>query len=684
MSRPKHHAGLASGAAKFLVAFAAALVPPEPMTVDQWAAEHRVVSAESGSPYPGLWDNDRAPYGIEIQECLSFSHPCHSVALKKSHQIAGTEFGLNLIGYAVDREPSPIIVVLPTLDEAKKYVKVKLQPTIDDTPALRHKVMERKSRDESGSTTSYKKFRGGYIQVTGANTSRGLQMISGRVMIADELSEWPDDVDDRGDPLALAEKRLTAWDLRDPKRYYLSTPGLKGSCRISAKYDASDQRRYYVPCPHCGHFQVLAWERMRWRSETWPYGAYFVCAAHGCTIEHAHKQAMVAAGCWVKTYPDEGREPGDVIAPADLDAYRARSSKGRQPGFAIWQAYSGFTFWDKIVQEWKDAKDDPFLVKVFTQQVLGEDYEEKGDAPDYQALMLRRENYRPRQVPPGALVLTGMVDVQVNRLEYAVYGWGPGMSGWLVDRGIVEGDPSQPDVWRKLAPVVEREYQDAHGVLWPVELYGVDAGFLSNMVYLFCRGRERVFALDGQPGHQRPMMGTPRPVEINYQGKKIRNGVMLWPTGTWPVKSWVYGALRKTIDGPDSDGNWPLGAIHFNDLCDEDFFKQITAEHLAAVEERGRIIRRWEKKKNQANEQLDLIVGCRALASYLGLDRLTPDEWLQLARERGHVEDVQPDLAAQWSPMPQPAAPATTTPSPAPAAVSDDDWFGDRQEGFWG
>ena len=667
MRRRSAIAGVACGFAAFLTAFAAGATPAPVKTVSEWAGESRVVSAESGSPFPGRWRNDLAPYLPEIMDCLSPSHPCRDVTFKKSHQVAGSEAGVNLFGLVVDHEPGPMLIVLPTLDEASKYNRTKLQPTIDVTPALKRKVRDEKSRSSAGSTAAYKRFAGGFCQVTGANTSSGLQMISARYLIAEEISEWPDDAGKRGDPLAMAEARTTAWSDRC-KRFYVSTPGIKGMCRISEKFEASDQRRLYVRCPYCGVWQILKFDNLKWDSETAPHGAYFECAAHGCVIEHHHKGAMVAGGKWIKTYPGEGK-PGDTIEDKDIETYRARDSAGREPGFAIWQAYSPFVSWDDTAAKWLDAKNDPHKEKVFSQQVLGEDFEESGEAPDHEKLFLRREPYKAARMPVGALVLTGMADVQggnAARLEWGVYAWGIGMTGWHVDGGVIPGDPTGDAVWRELAAVTERKYEDWQGNLWPIEAFGVDTGYLSHEAYNFCRRRQRTFAMDGRGGPLLPFIGTPKKVDVNWRGKTIKGGVLLWPTGTWPLKSAVYGGLRKTIAGPDASGLWPLGCLHFSDACDPEFFKQITAEFLVETEKNGRTVRAWRKAQGQANEQLDIVVGARALAAHLGLDRLTADQWQRLAAERGAPPDVaQRDLAELWNARPgeQPVETAAAPPS---------------------
>lgn len=650
--------GLGRGDVAAIQGFLAGLALPPEKSVAEWAEQSRYVAPESGSPYPGKWSNGLTPYVVEVMECLSFSHPCRDVTLAKSHQSAGTEVGVNLFGYVVDEQPGPVLIVLPTIDEAKKFNRIKLQPTIEATPALRHKVKEAKGRGAEGSTTVFKKFRGGFAQITGANASTGLQMISVRVLHCSEISEWPSEAGGRGDPLEQAEKRTTAWSNRKPKRFYESTPGNASTCRITKKYEASDQRRYYVSCPSCGDYFVFVWERFGRRSDVSPHGTFYVCPACGSQIEHFEKREMVAKGVWIKTYPGEGA-PGEHFEAADLERHRDRPSTGREPGFHIWQAYSPFVGWDDMMADWLAAEGDLEEEKVFVQQVLGEAWDETGEAPSHEKLFERRENYPLGAIPSGALILTGFADVQVNRIEWGVYGWGIGLSYWLVDKGIIEGDPEDQEVWKKLDEVVQRQYQDWQGSLWPVETFGVDDGYKPHQVRHFCRGRERVFDMKGQPGQYHPYIGTPKREDINWHGKKIPSGVMQWPTGTWSLKSWVYGSLRRVIEGPDADGKLPPATGHFPEACDETFFRQVTAEYLDEVKDRrGQILRReWVCPKGRGNEQLDMLVGARALASHLGLDRWTEEQWAYVARERGAPgEKAQQDLADLWRPAPTKAA----------------------------
>lgn len=669
---------LDAAAGLFWRAFAKNVRPPERLSVPQWAERHRVVSAESGSPEPGPWRNDTVPYLVEIMEALSLNDPTETVVLMKSAQIGGSECGLNLFGWIVCQEPAPILVVLPTVDEGLKYNRLKLGPAIDACEILRDRVSEQISRDETGSTSTFKRFRGGFGQITGANSSAGLQMMSCRVLIFEEVSEYPADAGGRGEPTALAIARSKGWMMRGRKIFFCSTPNLVGQCRVSAEYEKSDQRRLYVPCPHCSHYQPLVWERLRWASDTAPHRPYFACAANGCIIEpgaqHEVKRAMVAAGVWIRTYAgdDTNPAPPEVIAPEDLDRWRARLGNGRSAGFEIWQAYSPFVPWEATVAEYHAALGDALKLKVFTQQGLGRPWEEKGDAPDHEKLMERREDFPMARLPPGVLVLTMSVDVQGDRLEWAVYGWGRKMSAWLIDKGIIEGDPYGDAPWVALEQLMLRRYEDAWGRSWPIDSVGIDSGFLSQRVYAFVSRwthTGRVLALNGRHGWRLPALAAGKRVDITWQGKPLGK-MQLWSVGTWDLKSATYAALRLTLNGPDATGTWPAGSMRFPKSCDEQHFQQLTAETLQDRTFRdGRIEKEWVRNRAR-NEQLDLAVYARALAHRL-TDSLTPAAWDALEAERVSTpETMQRDLWAGVAlSAAKPAAPAAKSAEIPPVAA---------------
>lgn len=625
-------------------ALAEALVPQRRMSISELAEARRVIAPESGSRYPGDWKNDRVPHMVEVMDALGSNDPCEDVVVMSSAQVAKTETAINLFMHIVEQDPGPTIIVLPSHEEALKFVNTKLQPAIDATPSLRRRVLETVGRAERGSTASFKRFRGGFAQITYAGSSKGLQMLSARYTIGDEVSEWPEEAGSRGDPVGQLEARTLTFE-RDRKRLWTSTPGVLGQCRITRMYEASDRRRRYVPCPHCGAYQVLTFDRLRWDSDQWPHHGWFECLAHGCAIEHVDKPAMMQAGAWIPTAGDDA--PPQWFEAAELERWQERAVPSRVKGFHIWQAYSLFVTWNAIVAKYLASKDSPQDFKAFTQQYLGEAWEEKGDAPDAEKLHLRRVAELDRAAPPhaGPVVFTGATDVQGNRLEWAVWGWSEGMTRWLVDWGVIEGDPADAETWAAHDEVIARRYGPQGAMPVPVDLWGVDSGYLSQVVYHYSRGRPNVMALDGRDGRTEPFLGTPKKVDIKFSGQRVKGGAVLWPVGTYPLKSDLYAAIRRTISGPDEDGTWRPGSMILPGDVPLGYCEQLTAEYLDTVEQRSGVVKsQWKKLRGRANEALDIAVYARALAYHLRLDVMTAEQWQGLRTERFGATPA-PDLA---------------------------------------
>lgn len=662
--------GLAPARPVMAAAAARGFKRPPRRTVDRWAREERIVAEESGSPFPGPW-GDAAPHLDEVMEVLSLSHPSRRVVFMGSSQIAKSEAGLNLIGASIVDEPAPILVVLPTTGEVGKYLDFKLDPMISATPSVRRKVREEKSRDEDGSTRRTKKFPGGSLQITHASSSAGLQMITVRIVIFEEPSEYEADVGGRGSPIKQGIKRTDAWTGRE-KIYIPGTPKLDGECVISAEFEASDQRRRYVPCPHCGDFQVLTWERMEKAS---PVAAAFPCVSCGAVIEPGQRFGMLRKGVWLKCFPGEGCPPA-VVRPEEIDGYRTRASDGREPGFHLWAAYSFTKSWADIVQDWLDVR-TPDEEKTFVNQVLGLAYAPQYDAPDHEKIAAAADKagrHAFRVVPDRALILTGACDVQGDRLEWAVKAFDEAATSWDVDRGVLEGDPTDVAVWRRLDEILTRRWSRRDGRAFELDAFGVDTGYLSQSVYRWARRHAhagRVFALKGQGGWMQMPIGTPSRMAVDHAGKKIGE-VAVYPVGTWDLKAELYAGIAKLIAGPDQ-GVWPPGTCFFSDAADEAYFRQLTAEHV--VEEvnpkTGRSARVWKKLKGQPNEQHDLAVYARALFRHL-TNRLMPEDWHRLIAARRPPElGIQPSLEALWS-APRELAPRSEADEGTPNGVRAD------------
>jgi phage terminase large subunit GpA-like protein len=603
---------LADAEAVLLRALARVCDVPPPRSVAEWADAERIIAAETGSPWPGRWSTDRVPYLREIMEVMTLSHPCRRVTLLKSAQIGGSEAGLNLIGQVMAETPAPVLVMLPSIDMMLGYNRLKLDPMIQGTPALSRRVQDVVSRDEANSTVTFKRFPGGYLQLLTANSGANLQMRSGRVLLLEEISSYPTDTDGRGSPIAQLEARAIAYSGRE-KILEISTPGeeLAGSdvgCRVTRSYERSSQGRLLVPCPHCDHRQTLDWENIRW-TKGQPETAQYHCQGCGTGIGHKHKAAMIAAGEWHHEFPDR---------------------VNRHAGYAINSLYSPMLSWAAVVEKFEAAQGDQQELKSFTQQYLGRAWREVGDAPDWQRIYDRREHWPAGTVPAGAVLLTAGVDVQRNRLEAHVWGWGRNRESWHIDAITIAGDPFQWRTWEQLAAALDATYAHQLGGALPISLTAVDSGdgVTTAEVYAFVRkmGR-RVIAIKGRDELPQAIAQGGK-VDVKRSGKKV-GSLKPWNVGSSYLKGEFYGQLRLDKPTAESGAAFPRGYVHLSDtVAGEEICKQLTAEALRQVRRRnGQVGREWVRTR--ANEALDCRNYARAAATLLGIDRMPESRWAE-------------------------------------------------------
>jgi phage terminase large subunit GpA-like protein len=386
---------------------------PDPLlTISEWADSYRTLS-QRASAEPGAWRTDRTPYLREIMDCLSPSSLVETVVLMKGAQIGGTEAGNNWIGYVVHQAPGPMLSVSPTVEMAKRNSKQRIDPLIEDSAVLQALVSDPRSRD-SGNTMLAKEFPGGILVMTGANSAVGLRSMAARYLFLDEVDAYPGDVDGEGDPVNLALARTRTFARR--KIFMISTPKITGRSRIEASFEDSDQRYYWVPCPLCNEPQILQFAQVRWPKGQ-PERAVYICEHCQGEIQNHEKHWMLAEGEWRAGAP----------APS------------KPAGFHLSSLYSpvGWFSWADAAAMFEEAQKKPELLQVFINTVLGETWALQGDAPEWQRLYDRREDYRIGTVPKGGLFLTAGVDVQKDRIEVEVVGWGRGKESWSVDYQVL-------------------------------------------------------------------------------------------------------------------------------------------------------------------------------------------------------------------------------------------------------
>lgn len=600
------------------------LTPDLSLEVSEWADRHRILSSR-GSSEAGPYRTNRTPYMRGIMDALSASDPNKWVCFMKAAQVGATEAGNNWIGYCIHQVPGPFLAVQPDDGMAKRLSQQRLDPLIEDSPVLRAIVRSAKSRD-SGNTTLSKKFPGGILLLTGAQSPTGLRSMSARYIFLDELDAYPGDVGGEGDPVALAEARTISYGHRS-KIFMASTPTIKGMSRIEREFEMSDQRRYHVPCPHCGALQWLKFERLRWTPGQFKTVAY-ICEACDEPIPERHKTEMMAeenGACWIPTAPEEAL---------------AKAQEARRVGFHISGLYSplGWLSWADIAQKWEEAQGNDSALKTLKNTILGETWQERGEAPDWQRLYERRETRDAGQVPLEALVLTAGADVQRDRIEIDVWAWGKGLRSWLVEHIVLEGDTAQPAVWAQLTELLGQTWAHASGTRMQLARLAIDSGdgATTNVVYSWVRasGRGQVVAVKGRGGFDRatPVDG-PSFVEVTEGGRKLRRGVQLWNVAVSVFKTETYRFLRLTAptDEELAEGaSWPNGYMHFSAGTTAEWFKQLTAEQLVTTKTRQGFQKLEWQQMRERNEALDCRVYARAAAWLMGVDRWDDRRWGQL------------------------------------------------------
>lgn len=629
----------------------AASRPVDDLTVSEWADRYRIVSAESGSPWPGPFRTERVPYIREPQDCMHPDHPARRITCRWAAQLGKSTMIENWFGYIVDQAPGSMMIVLPTLEEATKFNRVKLQPTIEASARIAHKVLPVNSRDEQGSTTSFKRYSGGFCQIVNAGSSKGLQMVSIKYLAMDEVTGYPRDVDGRGSPRDQARARQKMYgDLA--KEWQGSTPGIAGECAISTDFEAGDRRQFYVPCPHCAVFQPLLFEQMRPAAGDLP--VHLRCLACDGIILDGHKLDMLAAGKWIARRVPEGSEPvPDTISPPDLAGWLCAPCEGRcrdwQPSYHLWAAYAPRERLADIWSRWVEAQGDTTKLRTFTQQDLSEQYDPGGVAVEWEKIVeaVRAQKVPSRRIPSWCGLVVSAADVQSYGIKWAVWAIGPADQHCLIDREVFAGPPDQSDEpWIALADALGRTYPTAGESDRGIDLSGVDSGYATDRVYMFCASRPNCFALDGRHERGLPWLGTPKKKDIRDARKRIIGKVMLYPVGNYDVKTGVMAGLANLVLGPDQNGRWPRNTIHLAaDLCDEEFAKEMTAERLvdpdeearAAVTRRARHLinpkapREWKKLLGRANDWFDATVYAFALGWHLRHKlRLNAQRWADL------------------------------------------------------
>lgn len=575
----------------------AVLKPPPDLTLSEWADTFRRLSAGS-SAEPGRWRTSKAPYQKEIMDAIT-DISIRKVVIMSAAQVGKTDaMVLNPIGYYVHYDPSPIMVIQPTIDMAEKFSKEKLSPMIRDTPVIAERINE-KSRN-SGNTIMQKIFPGGFVTIAGANSPTGLRSHTVRILLADEIDGYPASAGSEGDPLMLATKRQTTY--WNKKQVSISTPTIKGASRIEVEYEHSSKGEWNTPCPCCGELQPLVWSGVVFDKDDLTEINY-VCSKCGVISSEAEWKEKFIDGKFVHEDPENPVK-----------------------GFHLNTLASTLTTWREVVEKFLVAneevkKGNVELMKVWTNTEMGQTWEEDGETIEDEELIKRRENYNC-EIPADVLYLTAGVDTQDDRFEVEVVGWGPEYESWGIKFAALYGDTGnmQDPVWDNLDAFLSQSFEKPDGSKLKIIVTCMDSGgHRTNQVYKFCKARfnRRIFAIKGSNDSAAAYIQKPT--------KNNREQAYLFTIGVDTGKSWLMDRLKLSEPGP--------GFCHFpredGRGYDEKYFKGLTSEKKVMRYKMGRPYFAWELKdrgEHRRNEALDCRNYATAAIEISGLPLKKPED----------------------------------------------------------
>ena len=509
---------------------------------------------------------------------------CSDPEIREVVVMAGAQLGkseaiLNIIGYHIENDPSPILVLQPTVEMAQSFSKDRVaNGLIKSTPTLRDKVRDPRSRD-SGNTTLHKIFPGGALTLTGANSAASLASRPIRMVLCDEVDRYPTSAGTEGDPIQLARKRAaTFWNR---KIIMVSTPTNKGASRIEDAFEQSDQRHYHVPCKHCETYQVMRWANVQWTDDD-PETAKYCCNSCGSLWTDAERRWSIRNGQWV--------------AHAEFKGVA---------GFAINGMYSPWTPLSDGVRDFLSVRKNPEQLRVWTNTYLGETFEDEGETLEPVFLVDRQEDYA-EFVPEEVVLITAGADVQDDRVEISIVGWTRDFESFVIDHKVVNGDPSTPQLWQSVDSVLFKRYETYDERQMTIRATAIDSGgHFTNSVYQYSKKNagNNVFAVKGVGGEGKPIAGRPSKNNIGR--------VNLFPIGVDTAKDLLFARLRIEEPGP--------GYVHFPSNLDDEYFKQLTAEKVVTRFHRGYKKRVFQKIRAR-NEALDCFVYAMGALAILNVD----------------------------------------------------------------
>lgn len=554
------------------------LLPPEDLTVSEWAEKYRMLDSKT-SALPGPWRNAMTPYLVGVMDAL-LDYEAEEIVLCKASQLGGTEAILNALGYIIQQDPSPTLVVYPSDVLAESVSKNRIIPMIMASPALRERYRAAESKKQE------LQFDGMYLILEGSNSASGLSSRAVRFLFLDEVDKYPGASKQESDPISLARERTKTFQ-NSKKILMISTPTITTGHVWKALQGCDVEKHYFMPCPHCGKMIEFKWSQVKFPDgEGMSYAdraemALYVCPECDAIITDQHKPQMLRQGEW--------------------RVVKQNSPYHRKVGFWINTLYSPFVRFSDVVREFLSSKDDPEKLQNFVNSWLAEPWEDT-NLKTSADMVLERQTHLPELIVPAwGKLLTGGVDVQENCVYWTIRAWG----NHIRSQNIAHGQAlSLEEVERIMNLSYQRE---DGGEPMVVNLCLVDSGDQTDMVYDFCAANSE-WAL--------PSKGASTKMYTHYRRSKVNKptsqayGMDLILVDTGKYKDMIAGRMRKKID---EKGSWTVYAG-----CDREYAEQVTAEHKVNVKKGGRTVQEWVQKHSHGdNHYLDCEVGAMCAADIL-------------------------------------------------------------------
>lgn len=620
-------ARLVTPAPRIFSTLARTVAPRKPTTVSQWAEANMRLSSK-GSVAPGRFRIERNPALQEPMDCLSARSTVRSIVCCFPIQFGKSTMESAVIGYSMIENPGPIMVCLPGEVSLDKFIAQKLNPLIEETPAVRDCLSSVASRD-ARNTQTFKDFAGGQLYIEHAGNPKRLKSTSVKILLVDEFTEFATSLTTGDDPVALLQGRTSAFPAVS-KEMYVSTPGIRGLCRTTEKFEDSDQRLYHLPCPHCGELHAYEW-RADLHYALDPISkrvtsAWLVCPECGAIVEEHYKPAMLAAGRWI------AQNPGHPLRGYRINCLYYPIGLGPR--------------WAELAQMWVDAQGTPEKLKTFINDRLAEAWEDPSlRAVKHNLVAERAEPYDLFLAPEGVCYITAGADTQDDRLEIQLVGWGRNMASWTIGYVVLPGDPARPAVWAALNGLLNTPVRHVSGASLPVSAIAIDGrGHRTPFVKQWVLSNQdsanpvqRPMVIFGAKANNAPVLGRPKWEEIRADGKTEKRGIHTWQVGTVAAKHWLFRRMAG-----DADVEREHRLVHFSDQLEKEFFAGLVSE---TYDPKGN---RFVKKRGARNEPLDTYVYAYAAAHHpeLHLHRFKVADWAAAEARIAASAPAQPSPAA--------------------------------------